>query len=65
MGYIRDDGDYYISLGMSPKKAAAQVEAERRCGHDGGYCNPRKAKEFNEAMNEVEAEQRHIERAEC
>lgn len=57
MGYIRTDEDYYESLGMSPKEAAAQAEAERRCGHSGGYCNPRKATEFADTVEEVRKEQ--------
>jgi hypothetical protein len=56
MAYIRSDEDYYISLGMNPTEARIQVEAERRCGHDGGYCNPRKISELNEAIAEVRQE---------
>lgn len=41
---------------MNPREAAIQAEAERRCGHDGGYCNPRKVKELNEAIEEVRRE---------
>lgn len=35
---------------MNPSEARAHVEAEKECGHDGGYCNPRKAKEYAEAL---------------
>jgi hypothetical protein len=55
MGYIRSDEDYYISLGMSPKKAAVQAELDRR-GVDYGYCNPIKAKLAAEVEAEVEAQ---------
>lgn len=45
MGYIRDNEDYYVSLGYSPSEAKKQVEKDKRTQNiDYGYCNPIKAK---------------------
>lgn len=50
MGYIRDDEDYYISLGYSSEKAAIMAATDHL---DYGYCNPIKAKLADEEEKEI------------
>lgn len=48
MGYIRDDADYYRSVGYTPAGADAQVKADNG-GADRGFCNKKKHKLADEA----------------
>lgn len=52
MAYIRDNIEYLQSLGFSYKEAKAMIKAEEDLGHDGGYCNPRKVKEYDETVQD-------------
>jgi hypothetical protein len=54
MGYIRTNEDYYASLGMSPERAALEVELDK-ARIDYGVCNPRKAKLAAEQEAEIRA----------
>jgi len=59
MGYIRSNEDYYVNQGVDPNTARAWDQAEKELGHDGGFCNPRKAKEFDERVDEIRHEEDH------
>jgi len=55
MGYIRDNEDYYISIGYSSEDARKQVELDERSPNiDYGYCNPLKAKFAAEEEEETD-----------
>ncbi|MGD9725929.1 MAG: hypothetical protein AB7L09_03255 [Nitrospira sp.] len=43
MGYIRDNEDYYVSIGYSAERARIQAAIDER-NIDYGVCNPIKAK---------------------
>ncbi len=50
MGYIRDDEDYYRSLGYSDERIAIELATSHI---DYGYCNPIKAKLADEEEKEI------------
>ena len=52
MGYIRDNEDYYVSLGYSPSEAKVQASLDE-AGVDYGFCNPIKAKNAAEEEDEI------------
>lgn len=53
MGYIRSNEDYYVSTGYSPEQAKVEAEMDRR-SCDLGFCNPIKAKMYEEERKDVE-----------
>ena len=55
MAYIRDNEDYYRSLGHSAKTAKVWAEMDRR-GVDYGVCNPIKTKHAAEEEAEIRRE---------
>jgi hypothetical protein len=52
MGYIRDNEDYYVSMGYSPDRAREQCAIDD-ANIDYGYCNPIKAKQAAEDEQEI------------
>jgi len=52
MGYIRNNEDYYVSQGFSPKQASIQTKIDN-CHIDYGFCNPNKAKEAAKVEKEI------------
>lgn len=54
MGYIRSNIDYYMNQGMSEKQARIKCRVDKLMhGKDPGVCNPMKARDYQEDLDEA------------